>query len=366
MSKLFIYSILIVLLFSLLAMAQVTLNRTDIPDSIGYTPTYITSSNQPVTLGATGGSQRWDFSTVPTGSTLRSSTYVSPDSTLWHSTTNWGTTSSPKYAQMAQFVTSFAGMNTPTYMYYRYPSGNTSLEMIGVGLMGDSDFPQQIVKPTNTFRKYVIPLTYNLTWRDSLKGTVDTRDSAGYDLKAKVTMYFQNSIDAYGTVVYPGDSAQCLRLTTICTGTYQVGFFYLGSIWVPVLTSSIPAYTTVSWITPGAGVLVSAVSDTGITTANFTTAKTLQVTNRSDLPRIPSNLSIALNGTDANLAWSRVDSTVAGFPITISGYHVYSLTEFPGSTNLIGTITNPNTVNFIDGSTIPSNLARYYTIRAVK
>lgn len=292
-------NLLIVVLLSSYCYAQISISRNEIPDSVGYSSPYLTSSNVEVNLGTTGGPQRWDFSTIPLTAVPTLMEIYSPNITPWGTNFNWGTTTSPRYAQMAQHATDFFNLFTDSSLFWSYHRiTNTAYELLGYGVIGDLIIPQQAIKPSTAVRLMQIPLNYNVTWFDSFKAIIDIPDTGNVDLKVRTNLRFQNSVDAYGFVICPQDSANALRLVTVISGNYQIGTVVL-NVFVPLSTLPAPTFTQVNFIAENKGIMVTAVSDTGVSTPNFTTANMLkqkgeritQIENRS-VAFLPNSISI--------------------------------------------------------------------------
>ncbi|MDK9698692.1 MAG: T9SS type A sorting domain-containing protein [bacterium] len=304
------------------AFAQISIDRSEFPQSVGATTTFLTGFNEEVNLGTTGGPQRWDFSQIPEGAVPQVNVTISPDSTPWPSTFNWGSTSNPRYAQLAERGAGLTGGLVDTSGFYTYFRFSTNaFEMLGFGISADTLIPTQAVKPSNSIRMAQIPLNYNATWWDSLKATIDLPDTGGVDLKAKLNVRYQHVVDAYGMCLYPNDSAQTLRQVSVSSGNIQIGTVIF-SIFIPLQTITIPAQTQVTWIAENHGPVVTAISDTGITTPNFTRATQLQLNGRRwnssvsqplENAPMPSDLVIKAYPNPFNPATSiQVTSDVAG------------------------------------------------------
>ncbi len=272
---------------SVAAWAQITITRAQYPDSVGYNNPVLTSIDVPVNLGHTGSGNRWNFSAVVPDASPSTVPYVSPDSTPYLRTYNWGTTSAPKFASIAQpgipFVGSMGGIGG-IYSYYRY-NGTTALEFLGMSISESAPIPDQAVKNTVTTRVMAFPLTNAQTWTDSVKMMIHIADTTIFTITvpiyARVLIRLQNSVDAYGTLLYPGDSAQALRRVTVSSGRVDAGFTLMSQwISIPNYGTNIPAQTTVMFMAQNLGALVTATSDTAVSTPDFTTALTLIQSSR--------------------------------------------------------------------------------------
>ncbi|MCX7835308.1 MAG: T9SS type A sorting domain-containing protein [bacterium] len=269
---------IILILFSLLnnAFTQISISRNEIPDSVGYIAPYLTSSNVQVNLGNTGGPQRWDFSIIPLTAIPTPQEIFSPNITPWNTTFNWGTTTNPRYAEMAQHAVDLFNLFTDSSMfwgYYRITSSN--YELLGYGITNDLFLPDQAIKPSNAIRVMRIPLNFNTTWYDSFKAIIDIPDTGNVDLKLRTNLRFQNNVDAFGFLVCPQDSANVLRQVTVISGNIQIGTMVF-NVFVPLSTQPIPTFTQVNFLAENKGIMVTAVSDTGVSTPNFNLATTLK------------------------------------------------------------------------------------------
>jgi hypothetical protein len=281
------YLVVVLSIYSYSAMAQITISQSQYPDSVGYNTMYLQSGGLDVNLGTTGGPQRWDFSQVQDGAFEMQYSDVSPNESPFGTTHNWG---SNRFASVAQNGILFGGSILDvgnTWSYFRY--GTNSYEIIGVFVPGDTLYlprPDQADSIISTCRLAVFPQTYNQSWTDSLKTTIVLNDTvvlgSPKHRRLRVMVRTQNTIDAYGTLVYPGDSVQALRQVTVASGAIAYDIQAIGSIYLTLATIPIPGYpnTTVSYIAQNIGTLVSATSDSGITTPTFTTTMNLRQSAR--------------------------------------------------------------------------------------
>lgn len=299
--------LIVLLIYTCATYAQISISRNEIPDSVGYNANYLTSALVPVNLGIEGGPQRWDFSEIPFTATSDPFEILSPNVSPWNSSFNWGTAFNPRYATMVQSGGDFLGVLSDSaniWSYYRITT--TAYEMLGYGIQGDLIVPEQAVKPSTATRVMQIPLNFNSAWFDSFKAIIDIPDTGSVDLKLKTNLRIQNNVDAFGFLVCPQDSANVLRQVTVVSGNVQIGTL-LFTVFIPLMTQEIPSYTQVSYVAENKGILVSATSDTGITTPNFTVAATLrqygQRVNQIEPNRnlsIPSQISLSVSPNPFN------------------------------------------------------------------
>ncbi len=327
-----------VLVCSVPVWAQITITRAQFPDSANYTTPYLTTAADSVVLGTTGGDQRWDFSTVSQFAYPVDYTDISPDSTPITHTHNWG---SNRLASVSQEGILFGGgvISLPgMYSYFRY--GTNTYEMIGVYVPADTvnfpAHPAQTDSITTTYRLANFPLSYNQTWTDSLKTTVTLTDTvvlgSAKHRRLRVLLRSVNTIDSYGTLLYPGDSVQALRMVTVTSGGVAYDLQVFSTIYLTLITIPIPTQTTVSYVAQNVGPLVTATSDTGVTTPDFTFAASLQQSARHYNPTsvsqptvrfsLPSSLQISAFPNPFNPATRLTFASPVGGKASLVVYNV--------------------------------------------
>ncbi len=86
--------------------------------------------------------------------------------------------------------------------------------------------------------------------------------------------------------------------------------------------------------------------------------------NAYGIPRAPENLSITTDGNDAILTWSKVDSTVNGFPIIVDGYLLYERASAESPWVLLSSIANRNDTTYTDAHALLSQPIMFYRVTA--
>ncbi len=193
-----LYSIITFLLASLNLSAQIVIESDEIPHTVGTHWVKNSSiGNIPVNLGTTGGPQTWNFTSQPMGDENSTLTIVNPAST--------------------PYIDSFPGSN----LVYSSPS--------------DSDTVYQYYHLNEDFLTLLglggASATTPFLWRydpaDSIPSpqTYDSSYSFRYGFREEIMPgnylqnlhYGTNVYDAFGTVITPYDSFECLRIRTYDT-----------------------------------------------------------------------------------------------------------------------------------------------------
>ncbi|MDK9699820.1 MAG: hypothetical protein OEM52_06740 [bacterium] len=81
-------------------------------------------------------------------------------------------------------------------------------------------------------------------------------------------------------------------------------------------------------------------------------------------PAVPRNLTITLQGWNAILNWSRVDSTMNGVPITVTGYIIYYSELSSGPWFFHGYTSGANSTSYIHNGVTHFSPVMYYRVRA--
>ena len=231
---------------------QIVIDWTEVPQDIGIEFVHNGISDVAVDLGATGGPQAWSFSNQPMGSqnthaliVPRTSTPFGdsfPDANLVLQITEDGDTAYA-YGQIAPSFGSNLGMGSvsPLVAFFRF-------------------------EPTDS---YPLPMAYG--------GSRSYQ--YGYTLALNAVMalrtdnYGFETVDAYGSVVVPYDTFECLRM---CSFDTTVSALLVSGIPVSVDTTTHIIY---NFLAEDYGLIVHVLSNPGETNPNFTAASLLERLN---------------------------------------------------------------------------------------
>ncbi|UCD05309.1 MAG: T9SS type A sorting domain-containing protein [candidate division WOR-3 bacterium] len=247
------YLLLLVCILSINSLhGQIVIDWTEVPQDIGIQFVHNGISDVVVDLGATGGPQIWSFSNQPMGSqnthaliVPRTSTPFGdsfPDANLVLQLTEDGDTAYA-YGQIAPSFGSNLGMGSvsPLVAFFRF-------------------------EPTDS---YPLPMayggsrSYHYGYTLTLSSVMDLRtDNYGFE-----------TVDAYGAVVVPYDTFECLRM---CSFDTTVSTLLFSGIPISVDTTTHIIY---DFLAEDYALIVHVLSNPGETNPNFTAASFLERLN---------------------------------------------------------------------------------------
>jgi hypothetical protein len=228
---------------------QIMIDWTEVPQDIGIEFTHNGIGDVSVDLGITGGPQTWSFSTQPMGTqnthaliVPRTSTPFGdsfPNSNLVLQITDDGDTAFA-YGQLAPSFGSNLGLGSvsPLVAFFRFePTDSYPLPMV-----------------------YGSSRAYEYGYTIPLNPVMDLRtDSYGFE-----------TIDAYGTVIVPYDTFECLRT---CSFDTSVSTILVGGFPVSVDTTTHIVY---DFLAENYALIAHILSNPGETNPNFTLASFLE------------------------------------------------------------------------------------------
>jgi hypothetical protein len=233
-------------------LGQITIDWTEVPQDIGIEFIHNGISDVVVDLGATGGPQTWSFSNQPMGSqnthaliVPRTSTPFGdsfPDANLVLQITEGGDTAYA-YGQIAPSFGSNLGMGSvsPLVTFFRFePTDSYPLPMVYGGSR-----------------------SYQYGYTLALSSLMDLR----------TVNYGFETVDAYGSVIVPYDTFECLRM---CSFDTTVSTLLVSGIPISVDTTTHIIY---DFLAEDYGLIVHVLSNPGETNPNFTAASFLERLN---------------------------------------------------------------------------------------
>lgn len=196
-----------ILLFSLPATAQITLNQGDIPTA-GMALITAGSDTTGVTPGNAGTNQTWDFSFLDT-LTIDTTNYLMPS----------------EAPNNEDFPTAnLVSFNEGAYFF----NNVTSTELWGLG--GSFFFEETAGFVSIEFdpmsKQLVFPTTYGTTFTDSTNLDFIIESEMG-SFRSKSVLLSEHEVDGYGTVITPVGSFDALRMVTT-TNSIDSSWFDLG------------------------------------------------------------------------------------------------------------------------------------------
>jgi len=228
---------------------QIVIDWTEVPQDIGVGFIHNGASDVTVELGTTGGPQTWSFSNQPMGTqnthvliVTRTSTPFGdsfPSSNLVLQITDDGDTAYA-YGQIAPSFGSNLGLGSvsPLMTFFRFEPADS--------------YPLPLV--------YGASRTYEYGYTIALSPVMDLRnDSYGYE-----------TIDAYGTVIIPYDTFNCLRM---CSFDTSISKLLVGGFPVSVDTATHIIY---DFLAEEYGLIAHVLSNPGEVNPNFTEASLLE------------------------------------------------------------------------------------------
>ena len=228
---------------------QIVIDWNEVPQEIGIEFIHNGASDVTVELGTTGGPQTWSFSNQPMGSqnihaliVTRNSTPFGdsfPSANLVLQITDDGDTAYA-YGEIAPSFGSNLGLGSvsPLVTFFRFePTDSYPLPMV-----------------------YGASRTYQYGYTIALSPVMDLRnDSRGYEI-----------LDAYGSVIIPYDTFDCLRM---CSFDTSISKLLVGGFPVSVDTTTHIIY---DFLAEEYGLIVHVLSNPGEVNPNFTEASLLE------------------------------------------------------------------------------------------
>ncbi|MBM3331190.1 hypothetical protein FJY68_04970 [candidate division WOR-3 bacterium] len=234
------------------ASAQITITAGDVPQTIGDSSKYkYLAHDDTVDNGSPGGPHTWTFDTSSYVGYVLTMTYVSKESTPF----------------AARFPDANIATREPrgTYTLYVFNKLDTG-SLLECGFAADFGGGSMVRVNVPPAINVDFPATYNSSWQTDF----NTTDTAADTIHVVATSR-RCTIDAWGTVVTPAGSYDCLRqnwVGIVITTTYVSG------VPVGVDTSVTRRYY---WLTKDVGMAAMTHSMEGDTSANFTAADDIMV-----------------------------------------------------------------------------------------
>lgn len=226
------------LAFGMIANGQISISYSDYPQ-IGDIAVYDTTYNGGLTVGASGASVVWDFSSL-SGNYNATRSYTSPSSSTYSAA-----------FPSANMVIQEGG--TETFL----DVSSSKVEIIGMvmdlGLGVNTPIPF-----TNTLTSINFPTNYNDTFNDgySFDITIDGGSMGMDSMNMNSSATTSSSIDAFGQLITPSlDTIDCLREYVVHTATTNVlvkdAMLTMGA-WTQVQTTNTTDYSY-TWVALGYG-----------------------------------------------------------------------------------------------------------------
>ncbi len=242
-----IFFILLVVIPSVSIMAQISIDRSELPDSIGMTWFDESDSNVTVNVGTTGGPQTWDFTFPLSDPKIDVTTIIEPST-------------APSYslfpdANVVMFTHEYANPDDSMYIFHQLTSTTwrylgTDIRVYGMSFI--------IICDTGAIS---LPMDYLDTFRLVCFDTIHISTNTFIAKKAIIN----GLINAYGTLIIPEGSYPVLRIQTVDTS-------YI-SMHTPDTTIYDTSYSlSYQWLAENYPFLASTCLDT--IDFNFTTATT--------------------------------------------------------------------------------------------
>ncbi|MDK9699664.1 MAG: hypothetical protein OEM52_05920 [bacterium] len=96
-----------------------------------------------------------------------------------------------------------------------------------------------------------------------------------------------------------------------------------------------------------------------------TTNAAVTIQSAANPPRAPANVTITPDGNHMQLQWSRVDSSTANLPITVTGYRIDYRDDVLQVWSPLSTVEPMTTPSYIDSNAVIQTSQRYYQIHAL-
>ena len=223
------------------AVAQVVIDQTDLLNQIGYySLSHMNSGSEWATNGVqgnTGGPQVWDFSTGPADRVAVIEIVNKNDSAAGASFP------SADYAELQHFQDG----DDATWWFYEYDASGQHLW----GIYNDDLFPDH---PTNVFSARITDYPSEIEYGDTWSGTTYF-NTVVEGQSGRVRYQANYSADAYGTLIVPQATAECLRINRLVQLDFQINLPFIG--WVTIVTQYVRTYM---WLAENRGMAASLVS----------------------------------------------------------------------------------------------------------
>lgn len=237
-------------MFSFSLLGQITIDSDEVPHEVGTEWIKNSALNVTVTLGSTGGPQTWNFTSQPLGAENSPAIIVEPSLSPY----------SDSFPDANLVYCSPAGSDT-VYQYYNLNSNY--ILILGLGAVSSTtpfvweyDPPDSIPCPHSYGSSY----GFHYGFREEIvPGSYMAYDHYGFV-----------EYDAYGTVIIPYDSFECLRARVYDTCAMTM---YVSDI--PVYSDTI-AFINYQFVAENRGGVVCVKSDTNETNPNYTDAFILE------------------------------------------------------------------------------------------
>jgi hypothetical protein len=290
--------LLLVLAGANLTTAQVTITIDDMSTDPGLYSFYYRSSDDYPTnnlQGSPGGPQVWDFTNGPTDHEDLIEIVDAAD------TDHGGDFPGAVWAQQQ----TDQGDGDQNWIY----RNDNSQGIYNYGIYSE-DISE--TEPALTFQPPVLDLPLPLNYGDSWNYSTTTYTELEYDgdtYDTRIELYSTNTADAWGTIIVPQGSAECLRINTVNEYTISIDTFFG---WVEVATYYTRSY---QWATENrdfAAMLTSKEDDSAVPPPDFDTAsmfsRLLETNHPGANPPAPVvDLQIARSDSGILLNWTAAE-----------------------------------------------------------
>lgn len=245
-------TILFIFIFCSYISAQISITSTDIFNLIGNIDLVKedTTGNIAINLGNSGENQTWDFSNLTIEGAEFSVEHVAPEGTPFAAV--YPTANFVRQGQRSEGDSVFT-----FYNYWEVTSSN--ILSLGFGFVDENSGDSYTEADEDTTE---LPLTYGMEWTDISNEIIN---SEGLTIIKRDSTY--SKVDAWGTVITPAGTFDCLRIYDYFYETEQ---WYFDNLLVFSDTSSWYLY---QWLSKDHIVIAEAESQEGETNPNFTNAE---------------------------------------------------------------------------------------------
>jgi hypothetical protein len=227
--------------------AQIIYSRADVPEAIGDSFVYkYTTTLAPITVGAPGGPQTWDFDT---------STYVGELTNMI--VVDIAATPFQGVFPTANLVHCGAPPGWPNRSLVFHELSDDALVRIGQGTWTPETTTSVVYDPDHLV--HPLPLSYGDEWWSEF-GAV----SGGGPIRIVMYTWGRPRVDAWGTVNTPAGSFECLRVNSYDSTATET---YINDT---LINTDTIGYRSYMWIAPNRGVVVFATGPENDTTLEFT------------------------------------------------------------------------------------------------
>ncbi len=298
------------LAFSLLSVfssfAQVSITSDNLPTFPGDVFNYYSQTNTdtsetggiPVDLGTGGGNQVWDFTS-----------FLSEDVSLDSLFDPMTSVYSEEFGDADRALFSSAGiMSVNLGNISRFESFGEDWTLDGVGLLNVALIPDQEprsmpIQFPEPLKLTPLPLSFEDSW--TLLDTISTEyqdSTTGVTFLIELTFGGTFEVDAWGELIYPGGSVDCLRLYAFAGGALNVYPLILGFPLPSIYTREYPAAHNYIWFAPDVGEVATVTSKVTEENPDFELASAVRVYTTNDVSAPEPEVFVA-NGIALSPAW---------------------------------------------------------------